>query len=462
MDFVMGETPTSLAKKLAKRLKAGFFVLDDERNTARVVHHDHHGRYFPLDFVQFTGRDLDEDLRNRDFTINAMAVPVNALTQLIDPLGGQTDLAQKVLRACSDHALSDDPVRVLRGVRLAVQFGFKYAPGLEAAMQAAAKLLPNTSNERQRDEFFRLIAGPDPALGLQHCQRLQVFDTLIPPLVELESLTASPDHQPSLLDHAIKTVQQYGQLLGVLTTREVQQSTHPSRMQEAVSVLGPFSGQIGAYFNQELTPGRSIATLAFLGALLQEVGRPRMGKTGQDVQPDKDQLALVNAAVAHQIAKQLPLSNAESGWVQTLVQHHLHLLPLINACSVPDRRTVYRFFRSTGDVGVAIVLHSLADILAAEDPDIDPERWACSLQVATTCLSAWWEDQENIVTPQPLLDGNDLQQEFGLAPGKVIGRLLNQLVEEQASGTVANLDQARDFIKNRLSDYLKLGENHEN
>jgi hypothetical protein len=127
-------------------------------------------------------------------------------------------------------------------------------------------------------------------------------------------------------------------------------------------------------------------------------------------------------------------------------------MPLINAGSIPDRRAIYRFFKLTGEVGMAIAFHSLADILAAEEPDIDPERWECALMIVEMCLSAWWNEREGIVAPQPFLDGNDLQEEFGLAPGKVIGRLLNQLVEEQASGSIASLDEARAFVKQCLSE----------
>jgi hypothetical protein len=88
----MPENPYTLAKRLAKRLGVGFFVLDDERHTARVVYEDHKGRFFPLDFVQFTGASLTEDLLNRDFTLNAIAIPVDDLDQVIDPLDGRVDL----------------------------------------------------------------------------------------------------------------------------------------------------------------------------------------------------------------------------------------------------------------------------------------------------------------------------------------------------------------------------------
>ena len=163
LDFAMEGDPTQLAKRVAKRLQVPFFLLDDERHTARVLYRDQAGQFSPLDFVQFTGNGLNDDLYNRDFTINAIALSVRDLSQIIDPLNGQSDLEAGLLRPCTALALLDDPVRVLRGIRVALQFDLVYSPDLPSLMRAASRQLPETSNERQRDEFFKILEGPEPA-----------------------------------------------------------------------------------------------------------------------------------------------------------------------------------------------------------------------------------------------------------------------------------------------------------
>ncbi|MFU8826163.1 MAG: hypothetical protein ACNA70_01585 [Brevefilum sp.] len=450
MDFVMAANPTHLAKRLAKRLEAGFFLLDDERHTARVVYHDPDGRFFPLDFVQFTGQDLGEDLRNRDFTVNAMALSLDDLIQVIDPLGGQDDLQRGVLRACSDHALLDDPVRVLRGVRLAVQFGFDYGQSLEAAMREAAGQLHRTSGERQRDEFFRLLAGPDPAAGLDQLWQVRVFDLLIPPLVDLEKIPAVPDGQHSMLAHAIRTVDAFHLLLEVLTAAVLPEHDAPWPLYQVQAELGEFTNHSAAYFSEELTPGRGKAALAYFGALLHEVGSPLPNLAGQG-QPKPADQATVGAELAYDVAKRMPLSNTESGWVETFVRHHQDLLKLVQAGVTPDRRRIYRFFKSAGDAGVAIGVYTLADILATEAESLKPDVWESALIIVRMIFSAWWEAHAGIVSPVPLLDGRELQAEFGLAPGVLIGELLMQLVEEQAAGIIVTKDQARSFVNDQLS-----------
>jgi len=151
LDFVMAFDPSDLARRVAKKLDAGFFMLDDERHTARVMFYTSDKTLFPLDFVAFTGRTLLDDLSSRDFTINAMSLSLSDIDFLIDPYGGQLDLSRRLIRVCTSHALLEDPVRVLRGVRQALAFHFSIEEDTQTLMTQAASHLPKTSYERQRD-----------------------------------------------------------------------------------------------------------------------------------------------------------------------------------------------------------------------------------------------------------------------------------------------------------------------
>lgn len=452
LDFAMSDNPTALARNLAKRLNAGFFVLDDERHTARVMLQNGEENFFPLDFVQFTGDSLQEDLKNRDFTINAMAVSIHHLGATIDPLGGKPDLESGLLRVCSDTALTDDPVRVLRGVRLAVQFDFDFAPGLDDQMRAAASFLPETSQERQRDEFFRILEGPDPASGIKYCRELGIFNTLIPPLVEQEAIPASPPHVMPLFDHTIAVVDRMFTLLQCLKNGEINSDDSTWWLQHVLAELGQFSAEIEAYFNQEITPLRTKHGLALFGSLLHDVGKPLTVKTGEDERLHYYNHANVGAEMAWGTAKWFHLSNAESDWVDTMVRYHMDLIPMINSDDLPGRRATYRFFKHAGEVGVAISLLSLADTLATYGENLSREKWHSAVNVTKILLSAWWEHHETIVSPSLLLDGNDLQTRFELKPGKKIGWLLEQLAEAQAIGKVLTEEDAIDFVQKRLAN----------
>ncbi len=450
LDFAMDGNPTALAKRVAGKLKAGFFILDDQRHTARVLYQTPEGKQSPLDFVQFTGGSLDQDLRLRDFTLNAMALSLRNLNQVIDPLNGQADLSAGLLRACTDQALLDDPVRVLRGIRLAMQFDLAFSDGLTSQMQTAAERLPETSYERQRDEFFKILEGPHPANGIRLSRQFGVFDSLIPPLTKQEHIPASPPHTLPLFDHTIAAVAFYQQLINhILAGKPLEGS--PWWLSHAVSELGRFSSETAAYFSEELTLGRSKRGLALLGTLLHDLGKPLTMKLGEDGRLHYYGHARLGADQAWKAARRLALSNTEAGWVQTMVRQHMALLPLVNDNQPLTRQKIYQFFDLTGEVGVAIAFLSLADTLATFGERISEQGWRRAVRVTRGVLTAWWQRRSTAVSPALLLDGHDLQKEFGLDPGEQIGRLLSALREAQAVGKVSNLEEARAFIRSRLN-----------
>jgi tRNA nucleotidyltransferase/poly(A) polymerase len=455
LDFVMAERPIRVAKRVARRLDAGFFVLDDERHTARVVHTLPDGQTFPLDFVQFTGSHLETDLRNRDFTLNAMAIDLAEPERVIDPLGGQADLEAGILQTCSDRALLDDPVRVLRAVRQAHQFGFNYAPGLMAQMREAAKLLPQTAVERQRDEFFKILEGPNPAAGVHDCWEAGILAVMLSPLMAQADIPASPPHHYPLLEHTFKAVAVYQKILeGVVSPlsppRAGEMDSIPWWLAAVKEALGAFSNEAGAYLTGAVTPGRTVWGLALLGALLHDVAKPATLSEGEDGRLHFYGHDKAGSEMAWDLARGLQLSNAEAEWAQTFVRYHMRLLPMVRKGHEPTRKRIYHFYRNTGRTGVAIALFSLADTVATYGPDLSKAHWETSLMVVRALLAAWWDEQDSVIAPKPLLNGNDLKREFELRPGKQLGELLAALVEAQAAGEVRTIEEARAFIAREL------------
>ena len=115
-------------------------------------------------------RDPTPDLVRRDFTCNALAWRIGS-PGLIDPLAGGADIEARTLRICGPDALRQDPVRVLRGVRLCREFGFAPDPETDAAFGRAAPALADAAPERIRDEFVRLLELPEPSTGIRALRR---------------------------------------------------------------------------------------------------------------------------------------------------------------------------------------------------------------------------------------------------------------------------------------------------
>jgi tRNA nucleotidyltransferase/poly(A) polymerase len=161
LDFVQPHGSIQLAKAVSRRMHGVMYTLDDVRHSARVILRQGEQDEQVLDFTSFIGENLEEDLHQRDFTINAMALDLDAPEQLIDPLGGEKDLEDGLLRLCGPDSLTSDPLRVLRGVRLISSYDLEYGLEITAAMRVATKKLGLVSGERIRDEMFKCLAVPN-------------------------------------------------------------------------------------------------------------------------------------------------------------------------------------------------------------------------------------------------------------------------------------------------------------
>ena len=127
IDLIFPFDPTPLAKDFARRIGGHWFWLDQPRLQSRVVvNHDPESPSY--DFAKFRAPSLEEDLRDRDFTINALALPLTgsmAATNLVDPCHGLADLKQGVLRMVDPAAFANDPLRIVKGVRHATVLGLE-------------------------------------------------------------------------------------------------------------------------------------------------------------------------------------------------------------------------------------------------------------------------------------------------------------------------------------------------
>src|SRR5207248_9065866 len=137
------------------------------------------------------GTVLEEDLRRRDFTINAMARdPLNG--HIIDPFKGRQDLEAHILRAVGnepDKRFDEDHLRLLRAVRFASQLDFTIEPETRRSMIRQAPKLQKISRERIRDEMNKLLVSPHPAKGLDLLAELGLMEWIVPEVLELRGVS---------------------------------------------------------------------------------------------------------------------------------------------------------------------------------------------------------------------------------------------------------------------------------
>jgi tRNA nucleotidyltransferase (CCA-adding enzyme) len=155
LDFVLPSDAVQTARAIANRCKAGYVLLDAERQIARVVF-----KQATADFAQQEGSTLETDLLRRDFTVNAIAYNPHT-GELIDPLQGYADLQQGVLRMVRAANLQDDPLRLLRAYRQAAQLGFIIDPDTQSVIRQLAPQLGQVAAERVRVELGYLLGSAE-------------------------------------------------------------------------------------------------------------------------------------------------------------------------------------------------------------------------------------------------------------------------------------------------------------
>ena len=451
LDFAVEGDALAAARAVAAALQAAFYPLDNERDVGRVLF-TREGTRFTLDFARLRGTDLTADLAARDFTLNALAAPLTDLEELLDPLGGEADLRGKVIRACSPHAIADDPVRGVRAIRLAAQLNFRIEKETRTAIRAQAAKLTQTSVERQRDEFIRCLGGPRPGAALRALEMLGLLNKLAPETSPLKGETQSPPHVFDVWEHTLAVITRLEEVLTVLAPRHDVDAASELTLGLVSVQLGRHRQVLAQHLNNLISSDRPARWLLMLAALLHDIGKP--GTRSVEPAP-RGRIRFFNhdllgAEMAARRLNRLHFSGDEVKRTQTIVAHHLRPLLLAQEPEL-TRRAIYRFFRDTGEAGVDIVLLSLADVLATYGDGPPPQdEWARQVEVCAKLLGAYFESPAETILPPPLINGHDLITEFGMEAGPEVGKLLEAIREAQAAGEITDRAAALDYARQHL------------
>lgn len=448
-DFAVDRDALGLARAVADALGGAFYPLDEARDTGRVVAR-REGRRVELDFARLRGPDLEADLRDRDFTINAMAIGPEG--ELMDPTGGLADLEARRIRAPGPDAFDRDPLRMLRAVRLLAELDLRLEVRTAQWIIERADRLPTASPERIRDEFARILNARSVADHLHLLDELGLMAPILPDVDALREQRQTPPHRTDVWWHTLMTVDAAENLLRRIGVVGGEPETHYAdapapAWDEVQETLAPFAPALIRHLRKPVTARRYRRTLLLLAALLHDVGKPLT--VTEEMRPGQAHPVLHfyghEAAGARRAAEWmigLRFSRAETAAVATIIRAHLRPSQVADAPGGVTGRTAYRFFRATGDTGVEVVLLALADHLAIWGPNLQPERWARRRAAARALLEYFFRQAQGAPAPPPLLNGHDLMRELGLPEGPEVGQLLEAIREAQAAGEVTTREEA--------------------
>ncbi len=353
------------------------------------------------------GDSIEEDLVRRDFTVNAMAVALPE-KEFIDPHGGIRDLSERVLRTpgTPEDSFSDDPLRMMRAARFAAQLDFEVAPEVVAAMKAMAGRIEIVSAERVRDELNKLILSAHPRKGLTLLVETGLADSVLPELPALRLERDEHHRHKDVYDHTLIVLEQA----------------------MALETEGP-----------DLT--------LRLAALLHDIGKPRTRRFEKDGRVSFHHHEVVGAKMTKKRMTALKYPNDLVKDVSRLVELHLRFHGY--GTGEWTDSAVRRYVRDAGPLLGR--LHKLT----RSDCTTRNKRKANALSRAYDGLEERIErlqEQEELDSIRPDLDGNQIMEILDVSPGPVIGQAYKFLLELRLENGPMEYDAAVSALKEWWAD----------
>lgn len=458
LDVLVQSHGARLARRLADSSGGAFVMLDAERDVGRAILTGPDGKTFEVDCASWRSHSLAADLQLRDFTINALAVQVAPDTApVIDVTGGLEDLDRGLVRVTSNLALADDPLRGLRAVRLAAELAdrdFRLESGTAALVRRHAPDLATCAAERIRDELVRILASRQPARWLRQMSELGQLAVVLPEAEALRDVAQSPPHRWDAFEHTLAVLDRVAWQEEWLAGTAVAADRVDEYLDEALRSSQPY---LTAHFSQGESAVRTRATMLRWSALSHDWGKPACqaalpGSAGKPARMRFLGHETTGAQLTALALRRLRFNDAETRRVPRIVAGHMRPLQLAQGAAL-SRRAVFRYYRALQDAGVDVAWLSLADFWATAGPDVDESAWLQLLAVVTRLLEDYFRRPGQAVRPQPLVNGHDLMKALDLPPGRLIGWLLDEIVEAQAAGEIVTVHQALE----RALDLLAQG-----
>ncbi len=405
-DFVCQSSAIALARHLGQVLQAPFFVLDENRDIARVVL----SATDTLDFATLQGNRLSEDLALRDLTINAMAYPagVGLLNHrfdphdLIDPMGGFKDLKKGIIRGISESNFISDPLRLLRIFRFAAQHQFTIESTTLNWVKQHASLIHRSAVERVLSELFKILSAPGHLTTLYQMLTSHLLQAVIP--VSAADLESNLGIYGRWIDR-VKDQTDYSAYLATPITGE-----HRRGMLIQLYLLC-----FSHYFTDNFQD------------LKKSSIRSHFDNGRQFMSTQKKEMPVIGG-----------LSRNEWSFFEKISD--VFLWGSLDKLKSPVEKS--RLVRQAKPELAAVILMSRALY------DCDTSPAAALYLEQLKIIEALWQDPYNRVAhPQLFLTGHEIAQLLNQKPGPQIGRVLNQLLDAQALSQVFDYDSAVAYVK---------------
>jgi len=377
-----------------------------------------------FDITSLNGSFIEDNLKQRDFTINAIAYDLYSQS-VIDCVGGLQDLVDKKVRMISKEIFKKDPVRLIRAYRIGACLSFEIEAQTNEAIKSNTKLIINTAGERIRLELFIMLGTSTSYLYLTQMANSGLLTAIFPDLDRLRGCISNYFNHLDSFEHTMRV---YGHLETILN--------------DPGKILPDVSAKIHQYIDKK-NPA-----LIKCAILLHDIGKPlnTSGKCHFYGHAGK------SADMTQNISQRLRFSNHERKFIDGIIRNHMKPLSLFKAYEKKTltQKGITRFYKKCGVYTPALLLAAIADIMAKQNNL--SQKSNAFISFLKKMMFQYFYNYLPLRDEPPLITGHDLIHVFGLTPSPLFKRILDLVDDAKLTKTIKNRSEALELIRNVLKD----------
>ena len=442
IDLTVNKNALRYSKKIAMAFKSKLITLDEANETYRIIFKDN--VVTNIDISLLDGKTIEEDLQNRDFTVNAIAFNLknfeNFKKHVILPSKDTLkDLKSKTLNAISDKSFQSDPLRMLRAFRFVAEFNFKFSRKLLQQIKQNAKLISTVASERIKNEFFRVLAVKNAVVLVEEMDKCGLLAELFPEIKKMKKARKKYYyHKGGLFQHSFETMESAENILNNLKKYfpsnfvDIQKHFDDSHLfSENVTRAGLL--KFTALFHDNAKP----ETASFENGKMRFFEHEKRG-----------------AKKMKEIMSPLKCGKKDIEFAVFLAKHHMRPSTLTRN-NIVTKKASLKFFRDIGDNTPDLLILSMSDWYSYKPLKVFSSKELKFQEKSVRNLLEYYYELKNAKPLPKIIDGNIIMKKLNLKPGPWIGELLKIIVDAHQKCKVSNTAEALELVKAKLTHIKK-------
>jgi len=346
---------------------------------------------------------------------------------VVDCFGGIDDLVSREITAISEKGLREDPLRMLRAFRFALELSFTIEPVTLKIIELRGNEIAGVAGERIREELLKILNHRACFPVLQEMEKVGLISSLFPEVDVMRDVTQNEYHHLPVFEHSLECVKEFESL-----------------SEKWDGLRQELHSPVSEHLSEVVTPPGTRSALLKLALLFHDIGKPATREVQADGKVTFYGHQKVGRDIAEPILDRLRMSAREKYLVLLLIEEHLRVGFYCNESPITPK-LIYRFERRLGDAAVMSAVHALADARATRGPAANELFQRTHLEVVNEILWHHFFGKE-ITEPIPLLTGDDIMRVTGIPESPRIGELKEALLEAQVEGKVKTRKDAELFV----------------